>query len=148
MDIQFIAGFGPIGPDPTQTYDFWSGTLGLEFEELAPDYHHARGLDAAKVFALWPLSQAAQATFGSAEWPSALPVPQAWIEFELASPEAVEDGAAELVEAGQRILVGPATEPWGQTTARLLSPEGLLVGLSYMPDFHQEGPADPGEQSS
>ena len=96
----------------------------------------------------WPLSQAAQATFGSAEWPSALPVPQAWIEFELASHEAVEDGAAELVEAGQRILVGPATEPWGQTTARLLSPEGLLVGLSYMPDFHQEGPADPGEQSS
>jgi len=136
MEIQFIAGFGPVGPDPKQMYDFWSRTLGLDFEEKAPDYHHARGLGGANVFALWPLSQAAEATFGSPEWPKDLPVPQAWIEFELASPDAVGAGAAELQQAGQRILAGPATEPWGQTTARLLSPEGLLVGLSYMPEFH------------
>ncbi len=136
MDIQFVAGFGPIGPDPQQTYDFWSGTIGLTFDEVAPDYHHARDLDGAKVFGLWPLSQAAEATFGSPEWPAELPVPQAWLEFELASPEAVGQGAEELRAAGQRILSGPLTEPWGQTTARLLSPEGLLVGLSYLPSFH------------
>lgn len=136
MDIAFLAGFGPIAPDPARTYDFWSHTLGLEFEEVAPEYHHAKNLEGAKVFALWPLSQAAEATFGTKEWPPDLPVPQAWIELEVASPGAVADGARELREAGHRMLSDAHLEPWGQTTARLMSPENLLVGLSYMPDFH------------
>jgi catechol 2,3-dioxygenase-like lactoylglutathione lyase family enzyme len=140
MEILFVAGFGPIGPDPDATHRFWSGTLGLEFDELAPDYHHARNLDGAKVFGLWPLTQAAEATFGVHVWPAHLAVPQAWVEFELASPAAVADGAAELTAAGQQILSGPKTEAWGQTTARLLSPEGLLVGLSYLPGFHDGAP--------
>ncbi|NYG97768.1 glyoxalase [Schumannella luteola] len=137
MQIQFIAGYGPIGPDPAATRRFWGDVIGLELDEIAPDYFHARDLDGAKVFGLWPLSQAAEATFGTAEWPADLPVPQSWIEFELESPEAVAAGAAELAEKGQRILVGPKVEPWGQSTARLLSPEGILVGLSYLPSFHE-----------
>jgi hypothetical protein len=28
------------------------------------------------------------------------------------------------------------TEPWTQVTARLLSPEGLLVAVCYTPWFH------------
>jgi hypothetical protein len=27
-------------------------------------------------------------------------------------------------------------EPWGQTVARLLSPEHLVVGISYAPALH------------
>jgi hypothetical protein len=27
------------------------------------------------------------------------------------------------------------TEPWGQTVARLLSPEGLIVDVSYAPSM-------------
>jgi hypothetical protein len=30
------------------------------------------------------------------------------------------------------------TEPWGQTVARLQSPEGAIVGISYIPLFHEE----------
>jgi hypothetical protein len=30
------------------------------------------------------------------------------------------------------------TEPWGQTVARLQSPEGAIVGISYIPMFHDE----------
>lgn len=136
MQFEFIAGFGPIAPDIRATHGFWADTLGVEYEEVAPDYYHARGLEGAKVFGLWPLEQAAQATFGTPEWPAERLVPQAWIEFEVSSPEAVGQTAAELREAGQEILVDAHEEPWGQTTARLISPEGLLVGLSYMPDFH------------
>jgi len=33
-------------------------------------------------------------------------------------------------------------EPWGQVIARFISPEGLLVGLSYAPWLH----AKEGEQ--
>jgi hypothetical protein len=28
--------------------------------------------------------------------------------------------------------------PWGQTVARLLSPEGAVIGLSYAPSLHGE----------
>ena len=71
------------------------------------------------------------------------PAPQAWIEFQVSSPDAVAETAARLREAGQEILVDAHLEPWGQTTARLLSPEGLLVGISYLPEFHgQDAGAD------
>lgn len=136
MKIEFIAGFGPIGPDAAATHAFWSRDLGIPFEEVAPDYHHARDLPGAKVFGLWPLYQAAEATFGSRDWPGDIPVPQCWIELEVASPGAVADAAAELSASGHRILVEAHEEPWGQTTARLISPEGMLLGLSYLPDFH------------
>ena len=137
-DFQFVAGFGPIGVDPDATHDFWAKTLGISLEEdtSSPGYFHTFDLAGTKAFALWPLAQAAEATFGTSEWPAHLPVPQAWIEFEVATPEAVADTAARLREAGQDLLQDAHQEPWGQTTARLLSPEGLLVGISYLPEFH------------
>ena len=136
MDIQFVAGFGPITRTPAEGVGFWSRTFGIAFDEVAPDYHHASGLDGAKVFGLWPLAQAAEATFGSPEWPADRTVPQAWVEFEVASPEAVGAAEEELRASGHEVLTATHTEPWGQTTARLQSPEGLLVGLSYLPSFH------------
>ena len=136
MDFEFVAGFGPIGADPEATHTFWAKTLGIPLEQAAPGYFHTHDLAGTKAFALWPLSQAAEATFGTSEWPAGRPVPQAWIEFEVSSPEAVTDTAAELRAAGQEILQDAHLEPWGQTTARLLSPEGLLVGISYLPSFH------------
>lgn len=111
--FQYIAGFGPIGADPDATHAFWATTLGIPFDEIAPAYFHAQGLGGAKAFALWPLAQAAEATFGTPKWPTGRPVPQAWIEFEVSSPEAVADTAAELRDAGQEILVDAHEEPWG-----------------------------------
>jgi catechol 2,3-dioxygenase-like lactoylglutathione lyase family enzyme len=142
VDFQYIARFGPIGADADVMHAFWARTLGLPFEELAPGYFHAPTLGGAKHFALWPLHQAAEATFGCPEWPTDRPVPQAWIELEVSSPEAVAATATQLRDAGQEILVEAHEESWGQTTARLLSPEGILVGVSYMPTFHaDEAPA-------
>lgn len=138
MDIEYIAGFGPIGPDAAGTHGFWSRTIGIPFDEVGPDYFHARGLGGAKVFGLWPLNQAAEATFGTQQWPTGRPVPQAWIELEVSSPQAVADAVEELRAAGQEILVEAHEEPWGQTTARIMSPEHLLVGISYMPSFHED----------
>ncbi|UNX53769.1 glyoxalase [Georgenia sp. TF02-10] len=139
MEIAFVAGFGPISAEPTVTLDFWARRIGVPFEEIAPGYHHASGLDGVKAFALWPLSQAAQATFGTDRWPEDRPIPQAWIELEVSSPEAVAGAVEELRAKGQEILTEAHQEPWGQTTARLLSPEGMLVGISYLPSFHGEG---------
>jgi catechol 2,3-dioxygenase-like lactoylglutathione lyase family enzyme len=63
-------------------------------------------------------------------------VPQATIEFEVESVNAVGEAAGELEAQGYELIHGAKEEPWGQTVARLLSPEGLLIGLSYTPWMH------------
>ena len=93
-------------------------------------------------FGLWSLADAAEACFGGREWPSDVPVPQASIEFEV---EDVGAAAAELEAKGHRLLHGPRVEPWGQTVARLLGPEGLVIGLSYAPYLHEDGATDSAE---
>ena len=136
MRIAFIAGFGPVGANTEATLGFWADVIGVPFEEIAPGYHHAPSIEGARAFALWPLSQAAQATFGTERWPEGLPTPQAWIEIEVDSPQAVAEATEELHDKGQKMLIGAHEEPWGQTTARLLSPEGILVGISYFDSLH------------
>ncbi|HBD85393.1 MAG TPA: glyoxalase, partial [Dehalococcoidia bacterium] len=40
---------------------------------------------------------------------------------------------SEMKPKGAEILGGRRVEPRGQTTVRLLSPEGLLIGITYPP---------------
>ena len=136
MEISFVAGFGPITQDGDAARAFWGDSLGIALEEPVPGYLTNDDLDGVKAFALWPLSQAAQSTFGSAQWPTDVPVPQAWVELDVASVAAVADAVAELTAAGHRVLKDATEEPWGQTTSRLLSPEGLLVGVTFTPWMH------------
>ena len=140
MKISFIAGFGPIIRDPDAAHAFWRDGLGIAFEEPAPGYFTNDSLDGVKAFAMWPLAQAAEATFGSPEWPSDIPQPQAWLEFDVESADAVGPAIEELRAAGHRVLTEAREEPWGQTTARVLSPEGLLVGIAYTPWMHSDRP--------
>ena len=64
---------------------------------------------------------------------------RAWLEFDLESADAVAPAAAAMTERGHRLLKEATEEPWGQTVARLLSPDGLLVGLTYTPWMHKTG---------
>jgi catechol 2,3-dioxygenase-like lactoylglutathione lyase family enzyme len=136
MQISFVAGFGPIVRDTDDARRFWGEGLGIGLEEAAPGYWTNDDLEGVRAFALWPLSQAAQATFGTDAWPTELLTPQAWIELDVASPDAVADAVRELAAAGHRILRDAREEPWGQTTSHMLSPEGLLVGVTYTPWMH------------
>ena len=143
MKISFVAGFGPIIRDADAAHAFWRDGLGLSFEEPDPGYFTNDELDGVKAFAMWPLSQAAESTFGTPEWPADLPQPQAWLELDLETADAVGTAVEELRAAGHRLLTDAHEEPWGQTTARLLSPEGLLVGVTYTPWMHDPPqPAD------
>jgi catechol 2,3-dioxygenase-like lactoylglutathione lyase family enzyme len=137
MKVSFVAGFGPIVRNVDSSRAFWGAGLGIELEEAAPDYWTSDALDGVKAFALWPLSQAAESCFGSNTWPEEIPAPQAWMEVDVASPEAVSAAITELEAAGHRLLREAQEEPWGQTTARLLSPEGLLIGVTYTPWMHR-----------
>ena len=142
MNVAFVAGFGPIIGEAEAAHAFWRDGLGIEFDEAAPGYFTNDSLEGVKAFAMWPLSQAAESTFGTPEWPPDLPTPQAWLELDLESAEAVGEAEQELAAAGHRVLRGAHEEPWGQTTARLLSPEGLLIGITFTPWMHdhEHGP--------
>ena len=83
MKVAFVAGFGPIVPDTDAARRFWGDGLGIGLDEAAPGYFTNDDLDGVRAFALWPLSQAAESTFGTETWPDDLPTPQAWIELDL-----------------------------------------------------------------
>jgi catechol 2,3-dioxygenase-like lactoylglutathione lyase family enzyme len=136
MRILFVAGFGPIVTDMPAARAFYGEALGLTLEGDDSYLSAPHGLDGVKHFALWPLAGAAESCFGTPVWPPELPTPQGWIEFDVAD---VATATAELEAKGYRVLVGAKQEPWGQTVTRLLSPEGLLVGLTYTPDLRPSG---------
>src|SRR4051794_13974021 len=106
MKVLFVAGFGPIIRDEAASLALYRDLLGLPFEEN-DGYFHSEQVPGTKSFALWPLSQAAQSTFGTDTWPDDLPVPQAWLEFDV---DDVEAATAELTAAGYKLLVSVRTE--------------------------------------
>ena len=130
IKVLFIAGFGPIVSNPAGSRTLYGATLGIPFKEEDGGYLHTEALRGANSFALWPLSQAAQSCFGVDTWPDFAAVPQAWLEFDV---ESVEKATADLEARGYRMLIKNKKEPWGQTVSRFISPEGLLVGITYTP---------------
>ena len=128
--VLFIAGFGPIVRDELPSRKLYSQTFGILFKEESGGYLHTEALQGAKSFALWPLSQAAQSCFGKDSWPDDIPVPQAWLEFDV---DSVEKATAELESRGYQMLVKSKKEPWGQTVSRFIGPEGLLLGITCTP---------------
>ena len=131
----FIAGFGPIVVEAQASRELYSRAFGIPFKEEKGGYLHTESLKGANTFALWPLSQAAQSCFGTDSWPRDVPIPQAWIEFDV---ENVEAATAELESRGYRMLVRNRNEPWGQTVSRFIGPEGLLVGITFTPSMREE----------
>jgi catechol 2,3-dioxygenase-like lactoylglutathione lyase family enzyme len=141
MDIQFIATVAAVVADPPESRKLFIDALGLPLEGEGDGYYSSERIPGSKHFALWPLSEAAQACFGTTQWPAGRVVPQASIEFDVADPEAVAAAGAELQRAGFELVHPARTEPWGQTVARLLSDDGLIIGVSHTPPFHGGQPA-------
>jgi catechol 2,3-dioxygenase-like lactoylglutathione lyase family enzyme len=137
MKVLFIASIAIVARDPAQSRKLFVDALGLPLEARPDDeYVYSEHIGGSKHFGLWPLSQAAQACFGTPEWPSDRPTPQACIEFEVEDEAAIEQAAHELESRGYELLHPARTEPWGQSVARLLSDEGAILGISYAPWLH------------
>lgn len=132
LKILFIAGFGPVSPEPAASKKLYVDTLGLPLKAMEgnPDYYHGEGIDGVKHFAVWPLEQAAESCFGKSSWPDTLPTPSSWLEFDV---DDIESATKALKLRGYKLLVEARKEPWGQTVTRMLSPEGILVGLTVTP---------------
>ena len=139
MNIVFVSSVALVTSDPPAGKKLFVDTLGLPLGSAeGDDYLHSEKIGGSKHFGVWPLEQAAQACFGTTEWPADRPVPQASVEFEVAEEAAVADAARELEDSGYEILHPARTEPWGQTVARMLTPEGAILGISYAPSMHPD----------
>ena len=137
MEIEFIATVSVIAAEPAESRRLYVDALGLPLRaEQGSEYFHSEEIGGAKHFSVWPLSQAAEACFGSPEWPAGRPVPQMSVEFEVADADAVSTAAAELQEQGFELLHEARQEPWGQTVARLQTVDSVIVGISYAPSLH------------
>jgi catechol 2,3-dioxygenase-like lactoylglutathione lyase family enzyme len=134
VNIEFIAGVAVITPDPAESRKLYVDALGLPLE--GDDYIHSENIGGSNHFGVWPLSQAAQACFGTDQWPADRPTPQVSVEFEVSDEAAVQMAADELRAEGFELLHDARKEPWGQTVARLQSKEGAVIGISYVPSMH------------
>ena len=132
VKVLFVAGFGPVTRDSKASTAFYLDTLRLPLEAMPSDpaYFHGEKLDGVRHFALWPLASAAQSCFATDVWPDHVPVPHSWLEFDVEDVRAATDV---LKDRGYTLLVDCRTEPWGQTVTRLLSPEGILIGITFTP---------------
>ncbi|HET7044444.1 MAG TPA: VOC family protein [Gaiellaceae bacterium] len=138
MSVEFLSTVAVIAPDPAASRELYVGTLGLPLEGEGDGYYQTERIAGSKSFGIWPLSQAAEACFGTPRSPAERAVPQISVEFDVGDAAAVGSAVKELEQAGYELLHPARTEPWGQTVARLQSPEGAIVGISYIPTFHDE----------
>ena len=140
MDVLFVASVAVVAADPPRSRKLFMDALGLPLEGAGEGYYSSGNIPGSKHFGVWPLAEAAQACFGTPEWPPGRVVPQASIEFEVADAEAVAAAGDELQRAGYELLHPARMEPWGQTVARVLTEDGLIVGISYAPMLHHGEP--------
>lgn len=138
MKIELITSVAVITCDAPASRALYMDALGLPLKRLDGDYFASEAVTGCRHFGVWPLAQAAEACFGTPTWPDDVARPQVSIEFEVADATAVSRGAQELRARGYDMLHDAKTEPWGQVVARLLSPEGAVIGLSYAPSLHDD----------
>ena len=93
VDIESVASVAVITPDAAASRRLYVDALGLPLQQLDGDYFASQEIDGCQHFGVWPLSQAAEACFGTSSWPAHVAAPQMSLEFELADPRAVADGA-------------------------------------------------------
>jgi catechol 2,3-dioxygenase-like lactoylglutathione lyase family enzyme len=131
VKVLFAAGVSPIVRDRDASVRFYREVLGLPLKvDEEHDYIATDDVEGLKHLGLWPLSEAARACFGTPEWPKDIPEPQATVEFDV---DDVDAAAAELQAAGYTLLHDPVTMPWGQRITHVMSPEHLLVGITFTP---------------
>jgi catechol 2,3-dioxygenase-like lactoylglutathione lyase family enzyme len=134
--IESMTSVAVITTDASASRALYLDTFGLPLHRLDGDYFASGEIQGCRHFGVWPLAQAAEACFGTPTWPESVPRPQVSIEFEVTDAAAVSDAAQELRSLGYDVLHEAKTEPWGQVVARMLSPEGAIIGVSYAPSLH------------
>jgi hypothetical protein len=145
VNVQFIASMAVIAPDPAESRKLYVDALGQPLEASeGDDYFHSEHIGGSKHFGVWPLTQAAQACFGTPEWPDDRPVPQASVEFEVGDPGAVQAAAGELRQAASPCCMTRARSRGGRRSLACSHPRGRSLASRSRPGCTTARDAGPG----
>jgi len=127
--IRHLAGIAEIVDDLEAAVSFYRDALGLEVDDSASADYASVKIPGVLHFGLWSRESAAEATFGDRSAVDRV-APGLTIEFEV---DEVPAASQAMEDRGVKLLHGPKTEPWGQTTARFSLPSGALCGIAETP---------------
>ncbi len=127
--IRHLAGIAEIVDDLEAAVSFYRDDLGLEVDDSASADYASVQIPGVIHFGLWSREAAAEATFGDRLAVDRV-TPGLTIEFEV---DEVPAASQAMEDRGVKLLHGPKTEPWGQTTARFALPSGALGGIAETP---------------
>ena len=71
-----LSRVSPRSCETRRSRSFYADGLGLAFEGQEGDYVFTHELEGTRHFGLWPLTEAANACFGTAEWPAEVRAPR------------------------------------------------------------------------
>jgi catechol 2,3-dioxygenase-like lactoylglutathione lyase family enzyme len=124
--IRHIAGIAEIVEDLDGAVRFYRDVLGLGIEVKDPAGYAEVKIGGVLHFGLWQRGHAARSVGVAPE--------RIALGFTLGlEVDAVDGAAAALAGRGIPLLQAPHDEPWGQRTARFLSPSGMLCEVSETP---------------
>ncbi|HWD43089.1 MAG TPA: VOC family protein [Actinomycetota bacterium] len=139
MNILFVASVAVVTADPPKSRKLFMDALGLPLEGQGDGYYSSGSIPGSNHFGVAAVGGGTGMLWHAGmAWPGG---PRASIEFEVENTDAVAAAGDELQRAGFELLHPARTEPWGQTVARLLTEDGLIVGISYAPVLHGEEPS-------
>lgn len=127
--IRHLAGIAEVVDDLQAAVSFYRNDLGLEVDDSASADYASVKIPGVIHFGLWSRQAAAEATFGDRGAVDRVALGLT-IEFEV---DEVPAASQALESRGVKLLHGPKTEPWGQTTARFALPSGALCGVAETP---------------
>jgi hypothetical protein len=131
MDVQFITSLAVITPDPSVSRRLDVDGLGLPFTAVEGDkYRRSEDIGRSKSFGVWPLTQAAQACFGTRDWPTDRTGAPGEHRVRGRGSFHRPSRRGRVEKEGFTLLHEAHTEPWGQTVARLQSSEGAIIGVA------------------
>jgi catechol 2,3-dioxygenase-like lactoylglutathione lyase family enzyme len=124
--IRHMAGVAEIVEDLEAASRYYRETLGLAVEPMEGGGYANVKIGGVLHFGLWERSHAAAAM--------KVPVDQVPLGFTVGFEVDEVDAAHRTLGArGAQMLQAPHDEPWGQRTARFLSPSGMLAEVSESP---------------
>ena len=127
--LRHIAGLAEIVEDVNEALKFYRNMLGLEVKEQDGDNYAIIAVPGVLHFGVWNRRHAAEATYGSRDAATRVPLGFT-LEFEV---DSVEEASKQIESHGRELAHAPREEPWGQKTFRMISPGGSLLGFAETP---------------
>lgn len=127
--IRHVAGIAEIVADMTAAVGFYRDVLGLAVEHEPGSGYATVEIGGVLHFGLWSREAAAESVFGDPAAADKVPLGFT-VGIEVDETRAAQE---KLTGMGNPILQARRQEPWGQVTARFLSPGGALAEFSETP---------------